>query len=296
MFGRVVVRRIAALLLFSPALFGGGTEAFADENSAAVTAPQQAEIRVSDKSPDRIENLIQRNSHTPADAALDPKEEGIDSPPLGAAAAIRSFGFAEPFGLDTIPVANGEIFTKWSSVAADIRSDNEVIALCQASIELCPEAAQNFLAIVALGQAKTGRARIGIINRAINLAIRPMSDLAQWGVIDHWSPPLATLTSGRGDCEDYAIAKYVALQQAGVAAADLRLVIVRDFAVGEDHAVVAARLDGDWIVLDNRWLTLVKDSELHWMVPLFALDQTGVRQFTRSTSPQPRRVTASAAG
>jgi predicted transglutaminase-like cysteine proteinase len=42
-----------------------------------------------------------------------------------------------------------------------------------------------------------GRARIGIINRAINPAIRPASDLAQWGVEDRWTAPIAT---GRGDC------------------------------------------------------------------------------------------------
>ena len=54
-----------------------------------------------------------------------------------------------------------------------------------------------------------------MINRDINMAIRPTSDLAQWGVTDRWSAPLATLASGRGDCEDYAIAKYVALREAG---------------------------------------------------------------------------------
>ena len=41
-----------------------------------------------------------------------------------------------------------------------------------------------------------------------------MSDLAQYGEIDVWSSPLLTFTTGRGDCEDYAIAKFVALHQA----------------------------------------------------------------------------------
>ena len=40
--------------------------------------------------------------------------------------------------------------------------------------------------------------------------------MAQWGVPDRWSPPLETLATGRGDCEDYAIAKYVALTAAGI--------------------------------------------------------------------------------
>ena len=78
---------------------------------------------------------------------------------------------------------------------------------------------------------------------------------------DRWSAPLATLTTGRGDCEDYAIAKYVALREAGVAEDDMRLVIVRDLTAGEDHAVVSARLDEKWIVLDNRRLTLVEDND-----------------------------------
>ena len=89
---------------------------------------------------------------------------------------------------------------------------------------------RNFLAIVAEGYAHAGRARIGVINRAINLAIRPTSDLAQWGVPDRWSAPLVTLTTGHGDCEDYAIAKYVALMAAGVAEDSVRLVIVRNLA------------------------------------------------------------------
>ncbi len=63
-------------------------------------------------------------------------------------------------------------------------------------------------------------------------------------MLDRWSAPLVTFASGRGDCEDYAIAKYVALREAGIAEADLRLVISHDSAIGEDHAVVTARVDG----------------------------------------------------
>jgi predicted transglutaminase-like cysteine proteinase len=125
-----------------------------------------------------------------------------------------------------------------------------------------------------------GRARIGVINRAINLAIKPTSDWAQWGVADRWSAPLETLTSGRGDCEDYAIAKYVALSEAGIGEADLRIVIVRDLGLGEDHAVLAARDGEKWLLLDNRRLALLEDNELQRGRPLFALNRDGVREFT----------------
>jgi len=186
----------------------------------------------------------------------------------------------EPFGLDALAVTGGEVLTKWNGVVAAIRAEGDILTRCRDTAQPCPASAQKFLAVIADGRAHDGRARIGIINRAINLAIRPTSDLAQWGVVDRWSAPLATLTTGRGDCEDYAIAKYVALTEAGVSDEDVKLIIVRDLAIGEDHAVVAARLDDKWIVLDNRRLTLLEDVEMPRVLPLFVLGHDGVKQFT----------------
>ena len=45
-------------------------------------------------------------------------------------------------------------------------------------------------------------------------------------------------------------------------------------------------------VLGCHWLTLVNDSEMRRMVPLFALDQTGVRLFLPMTAPDVRRALA----
>lgn len=210
--------------------------------------------------------------------------------PLTAAAQMQGIPVAtdpapdraaavQPFGLAAVVVAGGEIVTKWNGVEAEIDAERAVLERCRDDGQTCPEAARKFLAVIAEGRGHVGRARIGLVNRAINMAVRPTSDLAQWGVPDHWSAPLETFASGRGDCEDYAIAKYVALLAAGVAEDDLRLVIVRDLAVGEDHAVVVVRLDGSWIVLDNRRLILVEDTELRQVVPLFVLDHGGVKQF-----------------
>jgi predicted transglutaminase-like cysteine proteinase len=158
--------------------------------------------------------------------------------------------FSEPLGLTTVPLTGGEYLIEWRRVESEIRSEMNTLDRCRKTLKSCPTSAQSFLAIVAEGRERSGLARIGVINRAINFAIKPMSDLAQWGVIDRWSAPLETFTTRRGDCEDYAIAKYVALKQAGDE--DLRLIIVRDLVVSENHAVVAARWGGRWFILDNR--------------------------------------------
>ena len=60
---------------------------------------------------------------------------------------------------------------------------------------------------------------------------------------------------------------------------DVKIVIVRNVFPNEDHAVVAARVDGEWLILDNRTLTLVRDTDLTRAVPKLVLDQEGVRRF-----------------
>lgn len=267
MFGRIAV---AAFVAVSTGLLFGYTGVIADANALSVinSTPTAREALV------RVGNSMRGDNTTWTKvAALYPAIPPIKLPPL-----------TEPFGLKAIPWFAGDIYMKWKGVEADIRTETDILARCRENMKDCPSAAQKFLGIVADGRARTGRARIGEINRAINLSIQPMSDLKQWGVDERWSAPLETLTTGHGDCEDYAIAKYVALTAAGIAPEDVKLVIVRDLAVSDGHAIVAAHVDGSWIVLDNRWLTLVEDNKMRRMSPLFVIDHTGVRAYVRLPS------------
>ena len=75
--------------------------------------------------------------------------------------------------------------------------------MCEENRASCQsQAALQFLAIVDSGRRLEGRARLGEINRAINLKLKLTSDLALYGAADVWSPPLATFAIGGGDCED----------------------------------------------------------------------------------------------
>ena len=184
------------------------------------------------------------------------------------------------FGMETEPVA-GQVAAKWRAVQADIDREQQVLARCRAQ-KACPVVAQNLLDIIAEGADRSGVARVGLINRAVDLAIRPTSDQAQWGEVDHWSSPFETLQTHRGDCEDYAIVKYVALLQAGLSHDDVKIVILRNLLPKEDHAVVAARVDGQWLILDNRRLALVRDTKMVGSIPKFVLDADGTRRFVPS--------------
>ena len=144
------------------------------------------------------------------------------------------------------------VSAKWEDLRSRMRTEEETIATCRGDISSCPEAARRFLEIVELGRQREGRARLGEINRAVNLRIKPADDWFQNGVDDFWSTPLATLDAGAGDCEDYAILKYAALRELGVALDDMRIILVRDTRRRSNHAVLAVRDDKQWLILDNR--------------------------------------------
>ena len=66
---------------------------------------------------------------------------------------------------------------------------------------------------------------------------------------------------------------------AGIPAEDLRIVVVLDLN-GDGHAVASVRLDGHWLILDNRHMALVEDVAVRNYRPLFVIDQSGVKRYS----------------
>jgi predicted transglutaminase-like cysteine proteinase len=85
------------------------------------------------------------------------------------------------------------------------------------------------------------------INREVNREIKPLSDQAQYGMVENWTFPV----SGRGDCEDYVVLKRQKLMELGWPSGALLITVVRDEA-GEGHAVLTARTHRGDLILDNK--------------------------------------------
>ena len=182
----------------------------------------------------------------------------------------------EPFGLFTFRAPEGLLSRKWRGLQSDIIKEEKVLERCRADAGDCPSYAAQFLRLINAVKSKSGRAQLEEANRGVNAAIRFVSDYAQYGEADRWSAPLATFATAKGDCEDYAFAKYVALRAAGFPTDDLRVIMGHDRTIRQDHAVLAARLDGRWLILDSQRAELIEDSRVPDLTPVFAIDHRAV--------------------
>lgn len=91
-----------------------------------------------------------------------------------------------------------------------------------------------------------GLAVLDSVNRSVNRAIKPATDMEIFGVAEYWTIPGLS-----GDCEDYAILKRRILIKRGWPASALLLTVVRD-EQGEGHAVLTARTAQGDFILDNK--------------------------------------------
>lgn len=89
------------------------------------------------------------------------------------------------------------------------------------------EAAQDWLRLIERTRGEPDDVRLARVNAFFNLRTAFDSDAAIWQQSDYWATPLETLARGRGDCEDFAIAKYISLRALGIPAQKLRLIYVR---------------------------------------------------------------------
>ncbi len=84
------------------------------------------------------------------------------------------------------------------------------------------------------------------INRSVNAAVEPATDLEVYGQTEYW-----TLPGAKGDCEDYALLKRHMLVNRGWPASALLMTVVRD-EKGEGHAVLTVRTAQGDFILDNK--------------------------------------------
>jgi predicted transglutaminase-like cysteine proteinase len=104
------------------------------------------------------------------------------------------------------------------------------------------------------------------VNRFVN-DVRYVDDRRNWGVADRWATPAEFFAQG-GDCEDFALAKFVSLHRLGFNVDRLRMVLARDRRKRLDHAFLVVYMGDQAYVLDNQIKTVTAQSAISHYRPL----------------------------
>lgn len=99
-------------------------------------------------------------------------------------------------------------------------------------------------------------------------------DQDNWGKADYWAIP-AQFIAKSGDCEDYAIAKYFTLKELGIDPKSMRIVVLRDTIRNLAHAVLAVKLNDDFLILDNVTNIILSHKRIRNYQPQFSVNESG---------------------
>jgi predicted transglutaminase-like cysteine proteinase len=204
----------------------------------------------------------------PAFAALPPATTPTPAPALelGFRPTPSLFGTQEIFHGDTSP------FRQWTNMLTRANAQFATIsASCPNGRSEC--AASEWSRLVAQLTPLPAREKVERANAILN-TVPYVPSARNWGRASFWETPLEFLTYG-GQCQDYAIAKYLLLRQAGIPAEQMRVVVLRATALGEDHAVLVVYVDGDALLLDNLHAGVVPASSETSYRPYYSINENG---------------------
>ncbi len=184
--------------------------------------------------------------------------DAADFPPLFDAIEYRSESFA------ALP--------QWQHVLDAIDRESPFYRDCDVALEPCePRALLAWQAMIKGQRGEPAIEQLHAVNRFVN-RWQPRSDLVNYQEEDRWASPLAFL-SRSGDCEDYAIMKYVSLRQLGFDPERLRLVVVQDVLRDAAHAVLAAHVDGEIYILDNLFQAVLPQHMVSQYLPYYSVNE-----------------------
>ncbi len=114
------------------------------------------------------------------------------------------------------------------------------------------------------------------VNQFFN-KVRHVEDAEQWGIEDYWATPVELLSANAGDCEDFAIAKFVTLKALGLNEAQLRISHVTINSTGQAHMVLLFQeKSGELLVLDNRKNLIKPLAKTEDLTPIYSFNNSNL--------------------
>ena len=190
---------------------------------------------------------------------------------LADAATPGDTAYPSLFGSREIRSDKIFLFPKWRQTLARYFDERHLAELpcTETAFNRCHlKAWSGFLAGL---QGRDRQSQIAEVNRYINRK-QYVLDPLNYGVPDYWATP-GQFLNRNGDCEDYAIAKFMSLRALGFDDRSLRIVVLRDLNLRLPHAVLVVYHRGKALVLDNQVEHVVPASAIRHYRPIYSINE-----------------------
>ena len=191
-------------------------------------------------------------------------------------AVPSAFAASGLFGSVEFQAKSLEALPKWRGVLARIQSEQADYDACEANEMTCATAGMLSWRHFVKEKKKEQLSDVKLLQE-INTFINQWpykTDSENWHKPDYWATP-SEFVEKSGDCEDYAIIKYVTLKQLGVQPKNLRVVVVHDTLRDIDHAVLAAYTKtGDAYILDSLINAVLPHKQLLQYTPYYSVNES----------------------
>lgn len=178
------------------------------------------------------------------------------------------------FGSLEFKAASLAALPRWERVLEKIPEEQALFRTCDDIAQCTEPSIATWRKFIADNKSKSREDIITAVNAFVN-RWPYVTDQKLWGQSDYWASPKEFMINS-GDCEDYAILKYVTLKELGFEEDELRLVVVKDNVRNIAHAVLAVYTvyngDTDIIILDSLFNTPLSHKDLIQYSPYYSVN------------------------
>ncbi len=190
--------------------------------------------------------------------------------PASAATQV-SAAYPKLFGSREFKSSKLAKFRKWTDVIKRYEeSAGKQRRKCRVSkVNRCPN--KKWLAFLKKVGSLPLRDQINKVNTYFN-SLQYIVDPVNYGKKDYWATPIQFFNKN-GDCEDYAISKYISLRKLGVPVKDMRIVVLRDLNLKVAHAVLVVYHKGKPLILDNQISQVIQADRIRHYQPIYSINE-----------------------
>ncbi len=169
--------------------------------------------------------------------------------------------------------SNIHMFPKWTGTLARYFAERKLAQGSCSSRRFNRCHLQRWQAFVKRQRGRSRMAQLRAVNAYANRA-RYITDPVNYNMPDYWATPRQFLRRN-GDCEDYAIVKYLSLRALGMPANSMRILVLVDQNLRLAHAVLIVYLNGTAYVLDNQIGYVVDHRRIYHYRPIYSINEKG---------------------